>query len=272
VNARALPLPRQCAVKVDDRHSERCRAPITLVVPERLTDRLLAAFEPGAVISLYEAEMCLRDAHQEAVPALRSLTMAGELRRLAEGLWVRTGGSPNPYLLGARLMFPYAFAYGTALALHAGARPVGSEILVAGPVACGPVEYDGLTYRHVDPWPDGAITRVPTAAPASRRDVAFGGLRKPETVIATTVERTLVDCVSRPDQAGGFEGLIALVSRLPVLDVAELHCCLACSRATDIREWTRVVLVQSGLCEAQPRLRWAVESREVRIIRSRSWG
>lgn len=112
---------------------------------------------------------------------------------MRQRLWVRSGGSVNPYRLGARIASPYAFVYGTALALHGAGGAERSEVLVASPHRFGAFEYGGMLYRRALPWPDGALEKVSVG---------------PEFVWVTTPERTLVDCVRVPANAGGVAELM----------------------------------------------------------------
>lgn len=102
---------------------------------------------------------------------------------------------------------PYAFVYGSALALHGAATAERSEVLIASPRRFEAFEYGGLRYRRALPWPEGALVRV-----------SIG----PEFVWTTTPERTLVDCVRVPANAGGIAELLRAVSALPPLDGDEL--------------------------------------------------
>jgi predicted transcriptional regulator of viral defense system len=64
-------------------------------------------------------------------------------------------------------------------------------------------EYDGVFYRRALPWPGEALAKASVG---------------PEFVWTTTPERTLVDCVRVPANAGGMSELLRGVSALPPLD------------------------------------------------------
>lgn len=168
---------------------------------------LREAFAPGDPVSLDEATAVLHGDRGRASKALTYLAGGSYFEKVRRRLWVRAGASPSPYRLGARVTSPYAFAYGTALALHGAAASQRSEVLVASPRRFETFEYDGVLYRRVLPWPEGALVKV-----------SIG----PELVWATTRERTLVDCVRVPANAGGIAELLRAVSALGSLDAEQL--------------------------------------------------
>jgi len=160
-------------------------------------------FAPGDPVSLDEAAARLYGNRPAASKALTYLAAKGYFDKVRQRLWVRSGAPPDPYRLGARVVSPYAFAYGSALALHGAATAERSEVLIACPYRFETFEYDGLLYRRALPWPEDALVKV---------SVGF------EFVWTTTVERTLVDCVRVPGNAGGVAELLRGLSALPRLD------------------------------------------------------
>ncbi len=154
-------------------------------------------------MSLDEAAAVLGGDRSAASQALTHLAKAGYVARVRQRLWVRTGAPVDPYRLGARVTSPYAFAYGTALVLRGGGSAERSEVIVASPRRFETFEHAGVLYRRALPWPEGAVTKVPVG---------------PEFVWATTSERTLVDCVRVPSNAGGVAGILRGVSGLGALD------------------------------------------------------
>jgi len=169
---------------------------------------LREAFLPGDPVSLEEASARVRGSQRAASKALTHLARAGYFERVRQRLWVRSGGSVSPYRLGARIASPYAFVYGTALALHGAGGVERSEVLVASPHRFGGFEYEGLLYRRALPWPDGGLEKVSVG---------------PEFVWVTTPERTLVDCVRVPANAGGVAELMRLSGLAPLSGAQLLH-------------------------------------------------
>lgn len=168
---------------------------------------LREAVAPGDPVSLDEAAALLHGDAHGASRALTYLAGKGYFEKVRQRLWVRTPAAPNPYRLGARVTSPYAFSYGSALALHGAATAERSEVLIASANRFGAFQYDGLLYRRVLPWPEGALVKVSVG---------------PEFVWTTTVERTLVDCVRVPANAGGMTELLRGVGALPPLDGGQL--------------------------------------------------
>jgi predicted transcriptional regulator of viral defense system len=163
---------------------------------------LREAFLPGDPVSLAEAAALLDGDERAASKALTYLAGKGFFERVRQRLWVRSGSPPDPYRLGARIVSPYSFVYGSALALHGAAGAERSELLVASPHRFEAFEYGGVSYRRALPWPEDALEKVTVG---------------PEFVWATNPERTFVDCVRVPENAGGMAELMRL-SGLPALN------------------------------------------------------
>jgi predicted transcriptional regulator of viral defense system len=168
-----------------------------------LRDQLL----PGDPISLHEAAGLIGRDPQTASATLTHLARQGDVVKARNRLWVRTGSPVDPYRLGARVASPYCFSYGSALALHGAATSLRSEVQISSPRRFDSFQFDGVLYRHVHPWMKEGC-----------RKVSVG----PEFVWATTAERTLVDCVRVPANAGGLAELLRAVPALPKLKPNEL--------------------------------------------------
>lgn len=172
-----------------------------------VTARLREALRPGDPISLREATDLLETSTDKASAALTYLARQGDLVKVRKALWVHARGPADPHRVGARINYPYCFSYGTALSLHGAAPSERSEILVACPHRFEPFAFEGIRYRHVRPW-----------AAEGREKVSVG----PEFVWTTTAEKTLVDCVRLPANAGGFAELLRAAAALPRLEPSEL--------------------------------------------------
>lgn len=165
------------------------------------------ALIPGDPVSLDEAMKLTNEHRSRVVLALSHLTGRGDLESVRQRLWVRAGTAPDPYRLAARIVQPYSFVYGSALALHGAAAMERSEILISSPHRFVAFEYAGIRCRWARPWIDDGLERV------SAGD---------EFVVATAVERTVVDCARVPRNVGGIEELARAIDMLPVLDADEL--------------------------------------------------
>ena len=142
-----------------------------------------------------------------ASQALSYLASAGYFERVRQRLWLRSGASADSFRLAARVADPYALAYGSALALHGGGSADRSEVLVASPIRFASFDHDNVHYRHVSPWSPDGLVRVPVG---------------PEFAWATNRERTLVECVRVPANAGGLEEVLRGVAGLRSLDPGEV--------------------------------------------------
>jgi len=165
------------------------------------------ALLPGDPVSLDEAVELTHASRQATVLALNHLVGRGDLALVRRRLWVRSGAAPDSYRLGARIAQPYAFVYGSALALHGAGSAERSEVLVSSPHRFSAFEFAGTRYRWARPWIDEGIVRVSVGT---------------EFVRATSPARTLVDCVRIPANAGGIEDLARAIDMLPVLDDEEV--------------------------------------------------
>lgn len=150
----------------------------------------------------------LRGTAKAASAALTHLSRRGEFDRVRNGLWVRAGAPPDPYRLGARITTPYAFAYGSALELHGLASvAVRSQVLITTERRFASFEYAGTHYRRAQPWWADGLTRLSVGA---------------EFVWATTLERTIVECIRVPANAGGLDEVSRSITSSPRLDATAL--------------------------------------------------
>lgn len=168
---------------------------------------LREALRPGDPISLKEAAKLLSTDAATISAALTHLAGRGDVIKVRKALWVRAGASADPHRLGARVIAPYAFSYGTALALHGAATTERSEVLITSPRRFDSFEHEGIRYRRTQPWTE-----------EGRKKVSVG----PEFVWVTTPEKTLVECARIPSNAGGFAELLRAAAALPRLDPQEL--------------------------------------------------
>jgi predicted transcriptional regulator of viral defense system len=171
------------------------------------TPKLRDAVRPGDPVSIEEAARLVVERPSKVSASLTRLAEQGVFVKVRQRLWVRAGGPVNPYRLGARVTAPYAFSYGTALGLHGAAASERSEVLVSSLHRFESFEYEGIRYRHTQPWFEDGRVRVSVGE---------------EFVWATSPERTLVECARVPSNAGGVAELLRSVSALLELDPDEL--------------------------------------------------
>lgn len=165
--------------------------------------RLRETVRPGSPASLEEAARLLKEPPSKVSASLTRLAEQGVFLKVRQRLWVRAGEPVDPYRLGSRVTFPYAFSYGSALGLHGAAASERSEVLVSSPHRFDSFEYEGIQYRHTHPWFEDGRVRISVGE---------------EFVWVTSLERTLVECARVPSNAGGVAELLRSVSALPELD------------------------------------------------------
>lgn len=124
--------------------------------------------------------------------------------------------SPDPYAICARLAPDAIVGYHAALALHGLAYTVWSEYAYLTALAPRPsFEWRGMSFRPV---------AHPAALRRARREstgtsvVDRGGV----DVRVTTPERTIVDCLHRPELAGGWEEIWRAAETVQYLNIGAL--------------------------------------------------
>ena len=116
--------------------------------------------------------------------------------------------SPDPFLIASRLSKNATVAYHSALALHGAAYSDSNRIYFFTPTITRGFEFRGMEYVPVQKkaaWGTEAIEREGVSVKTTDR------------------ERTAIDCVDRPDYAGGLEELLKSLELFPSLDLAKLE-------------------------------------------------
>ncbi len=142
---------------------------------------------------------------QTSAAVLKQHVAAGNLVRVRRGLYATVPRGADgetapidPYLVAAHLHDDAAITYHTALQYHGRAYTSWSTFQVVSRVRAPTFDFRGARY-------------VTVQAPASvRQDPDLGGGIALEShaggqVLVTTLERTLVDVLDRPDLGGGWE-------------------------------------------------------------------
>jgi predicted transcriptional regulator of viral defense system len=129
----------------------------------------------------------------------------GHLLRVRRGLYANVPrGSkldetkPDPFLIASRMSGDSVLAFHTALELHGRAYSTRQEFTVWSGATVRSFEFQGQTFRAVVPARGAGKTRrmVTGVVEAERQGLA---------IRVTTLERTLVDVLDRPDLCGGWE-------------------------------------------------------------------
>jgi predicted transcriptional regulator of viral defense system len=129
----------------------------------------------------------------------------GHLQRVRRGLYATVPrntklgqAKPDPFLLASRMTGDAVLGFHTALAFHGRAYSTRQEFTVWSAAPVRPFEFQGQTFRAIVPARNTRSTRrmVTGVVEADRQGLA---------VRVTTLERTLVDVLDRPDLCGGWE-------------------------------------------------------------------
>lgn len=143
----------------------------------------------------------------------------GRIRKLKAGLYVGAAapglGSPDPYAVAARMAPDAELAYHTALELHGHAQSVFSTLTFTTWSKVKPLAFAAHRFRPVRPR---AALRKP--APQGRWSVRLE--RPGGPLLVTSLERTVVDCLDRPDLAGGLEEVWRSLAGVRALDLPVL--------------------------------------------------
>ena len=118
---------------------------------------------------------------------------------------------PNRYLIGAHLWADGVLGYHTALELHGYAHSSFETVHILCPVPRRDFEYRGTRFHPIlqpKPLRENGQTQVAT------EDVA----KSDDRISVTRIERTIVDCLSRPELAGGWEELFKSIDNVPYVD------------------------------------------------------
>lgn len=156
-----------------------------------------------------EALLAAADSSGAAKQQLKEAVASGSVERVRRGLYVSNSGrfegaGVDPYEVVAALDPDAVLSYHSALEAHGVAHNVGFECRFRTTAARSPFSFSGTRYI-----PHPADSTIPTQRVRGR---AFG------SVLVTTREQTLFDCLKHPEWAGGLEEAVRSLSALPYLD------------------------------------------------------
>jgi len=126
-------------------------------------------------------------------------------RNLYAAISMETGQTvANRYLIGSHITDRAYISHHAAFEYYGCANQVYYEVYVTGMKRFAQFEYDGVTYRHVDPRIQGGIE--------NRQD----GVR------VTDIERTVLDSINDFEKIAGLEELLQCLELIPYLDENKL--------------------------------------------------
>lgn len=149
------------------------------------------------------------DSRNAARQQLKGAVATGSVERVRRGLYVSNTGrfadaGVDPYVVAATLDPQATISYHSALEAHGVAHNTGFECRFRTDAARTPFSFRGIRYIP-HPAEDGILTQ-------SVRGKAFG------SVLVTTREQTLFDCLKYPERSGGIEEVVRSLSAFPYLD------------------------------------------------------
>ena len=150
--------------------------------------------------------------------ALRHHQRVGRISRLRRGLYTAAadpGIAPDSYLIASQLAPDAVLAYHTALEYLGLAHSLWSERQIVSRHAVRDLDHDGVRYRAL---------AVPAALDTADKQLVGLCTRQVQglTIRHTSLERTLVDLLDRPELAGGWEELRRSLDNVGFIDAAEV--------------------------------------------------
>ncbi|HTT26297.1 MAG TPA: type IV toxin-antitoxin system AbiEi family antitoxin [Thermoplasmata archaeon] len=174
----------------------------------RVEARIVLSLEAEGVVevTLDEIEGRARVSRGFARKLAHALVQKGWLQRVARGRYLlnpaRHGAEAipdtDPFRLGARIARPYYFGFATAAELL-GLLPQASRVYyVATPARSAARILHAAQFRrvHVDPSRFFGTREI---------------VRRGERLVVSDVERTILDCLDRPDLSGGLGGVARIL-------------------------------------------------------------
>ena len=166
-------------------------------------------------------------ARASSATVLRHHVQTGRLLNVRRGVYARVEGGHDPWVLGTKLLPDAVVAYDGALSFH-GLTGLGHSLTVVSAHRLPRFAFNEVVYRAA-PFPPG----LEGGEGEGVEEVASGG----QAVRVTTVERTLVDLLDRPELGPGprrlwdcFLRAWPLDARVLVAHVASLDSAVAAAR------------------------------------------
>jgi len=182
----------------------------------------LTPLEQKVYHALYEQEVFRnRDIEQvlknywTSAAIIKRLHKKGYVERIRKGLYaivpIQSVGKeyiPERILVADKIIEPYFLSHHTALEVHGVAQSYFNTVFVSSKKRFQSFEYKGTKFTCI-------VTKD-----------FFGTGKKlylHRKVCVSNPERTILDCIRRPDYAGGLEELIKSIASFPMLDYNRLY-------------------------------------------------
>lgn len=151
------------------------------------------------------------DSENSARKQLKLALASGAVERVRRGLYVSNAGRfegsvADPYEIIASLDHHAVLSYHTALEALGVAHNVGFECRFRTSAVRSPFSFEGLSYLPHASDSETLTQRI--------RGKAFG------SILCTSREQTIIDCLKHPEWSGGIEETLRSLSAFPYIDSA----------------------------------------------------
>ena len=168
---------------------------------------------PKRVITTMDVFRILKDRHR-SVDYLTNLREKGFVQKIRRGVYAilppdAVGGSflPDKFLVAGKLRDRYYISHHSALELHGVAESTFNTVYISSPTYQRSLTHQGVTYRIVT-----------TKHFFGMEDIQYKG----EQLLASDLEKTVLDCIKRIKYAGGLEELLKSLSNIPYVNYEKL--------------------------------------------------
>lgn len=161
---------------------------------------------------------------------LTKLKTQNKLKSPKKGLYIavpptqinKQNYQPDKYLLASKLQHPYYLGYHSALELHGCAYSTYNTVTVVLP-----------KNKKIRPFTYKKIHYQPIYSSTQNQDLEEI-LYKNQKIIISTPTQTFLDCIRRPDLAGGFEEVLKSLETLPAVNADQLKKLLNTTKRNDL--------------------------------------
>ena len=189
-------------------------------------------------------------------------TLRGRVQRVTQGVYVSREGKyrdrePDVFAVAAALSSDAVLAYHSALEAHGLAHSLTTRVQYFTARTNRPIEFRGIRYQ---PYVDPLSPSEPNSATAPP-DTTILIQRDGVLVRVTSRERTIVDCLSRVDRAGGVEELAVSLQAVPYVDSSKIWSYIQALGSPTIAARTGWLLEQLSA-------QWFVQEEDLKRIHS----
>jgi predicted transcriptional regulator of viral defense system len=180
--------------------------------PKILPD-LYRKLQDKSIITTSDALSVIKNNHFSAQELTR-LAKRGYLQKIKRGLYaivpvefIGKSYQPDKFVVASRITEPYAISYYSALELHGKSQSAFNRIYVSSPNRILSFQHQGIEYK-------GVLTKALFGATAIVHDG--------QVIKVMDIERTIIDCLSRPDLVGGVDEFIRSLEGLSGVNTQRL--------------------------------------------------